>query len=338
MNSNAGFERFSGQTCLITGGAGAIGSQLARVLVGLGAHVVVLDDLSSGHLENLSPISARIRILRGSIASAEDVKTAFTARLQYVFHLAAQFANQNSIDHPHQDLMTNAVGTQLLLEEARRAPGLRAFVYASSSCVLGSYSGTATEETRLLPETPYGVSKLAGEHYTLVYAHVYGLPATVVRYFNVYGPGEYPGLYRNVIPNFVHRALHGQPLPITGTGKETREFVYVADAVAGTLLAALNPAAKGEVFHLGSGQELMIREVAEKIAELSGNGSRIEYFPRRSWDCVAHRRTSSEKAVRVLGYAAKTPFDEGLRATVRWLAELERSMGEHRADEVTRAG
>src|SRR4051794_28547718 len=176
---------------------------------------------------------------------------------------------------------------------------------------------------RPLPETPYGSSKLAGENYTLVYADCYKLPAAVVRYFNVFGPGEYPGRYRNVIPNFLHRALHNEDLTITGTGEEAREFVYVKDAVQGTLRAALNPAAHGDVFHLGSGNVLTIRELAESILALDGVSCQIKYAPRRAWDHVTRRETSFEKAKRVLGYAPKANFQEGLLATWNWLREQE---------------
>ncbi len=327
MNGDYRFAAFHGRTCLVTGGAGAIGSQLVRRLVGLGARAVVLDDLSSGHLENLAPVLSRIQVIHGSVAIGDDLKKAFANRPDYIFHLAAHFANQNSIERPWTDMQTNVVGTQMILDQARSLPKLPTFVYASSSCVLGGQNGVMTEEMRSIPETPYGVSKLAGEHYTLVYAAVYGLPAAVVRYFNVYGPGEYPGRYRNVIPNFMHRALHGQPLPITGSGTETREFVFVSDAVEGTLLAAVTSAAKGQVFHLGSGCVATISELAQKIVQQSGGRSTIEIFPRRSWDGVAHRQTCFEKARQVLAYTPKTSLDDGLRATWVWMKALEESQG-----------
>src|SRR6266850_2410913 len=320
-------ERFAGSRCLVTGGAGTIGSQLVRDLVGMSAQVTVLDDFSSGDLHNLDSVLPKITLIRGSVSSPQDLKAAFAAGPHYVFHLAAHFANQNSIERPHNDMLTNAVGTQLLLDCARTNPELRGLVYASSSCVLGPQAEIMHEETRPEPETPYGVSKLAGEHYTLVYARVYKIPAAVVRYFNVYGPGERPGRYRNVIPNFMHRAIHERPLTITGTGEECREFVYVSDAVAGTMLAAITPAAHGQVFHLGSGNVISVRELGEKIAALGGNRSPLQFKARRSWDCVSRRETSSEKARNVLNYQPNVPFEDGLRKTWTWLNNYEIAAG-----------
>ncbi|HEX7959594.1 MAG TPA: NAD-dependent epimerase/dehydratase family protein [Terriglobales bacterium] len=327
MISSKMLEAFAGSRCLVTGGAGSIGSQLTRDLVSLGALVTVIDNFSSGHIENLEAVLPQIKLIRGSVCSPHDLKAAFASSPNYIFHLAAHFANQNSIDHPYSDMMTNAVGTQLLLDYARKEHDLRGLVYASSSCVLGAQSGIMHEETRPEPETPYGVSKLAGEHYTLVYAQVYGLPAAVVRYFNVFGPGERPGRYRNVIPNFMHKALHGEVLPITGTGDECREFVYITDAVNGTMLAAITPAARGQVFHLGSGNLVAIRELGQKIVALSGNRSRLEFRPRRSWDGVSKRQTSSAKAERILGYKAEASFDDGLSRTWAWINECELAAG-----------
>jgi nucleoside-diphosphate-sugar epimerase len=311
----------------VTGGAGSIGSQLVRNLVSIGATVTVLDNFSSGHLSNLAPVLSKIRLVRGTVASSVDVQSAFAREPEYVFHLAAHFANQNSIEHPYSDMLTNAVGTQVVLDAARKDSLLKGFVYASSSCVLGGQSERMYEEMRTIPETPYGVSKLAGEHYTVVYSQVYSLPAAVVRYFNVFGPGERPGRYRNVIPNFMHNAIHGYPLTITGSGDESREFVYITDAVNGTMLAAITPEARGEVVHLGSGNSVSVRELGEKIVALSGNRSKLEFKPRRSWDGVSRRETSSAKAFRLLGYEAHTGFDEGLRRTWSWINECELAAG-----------
>jgi UDP-glucose 4-epimerase len=320
-------EAFKGTSCLVTGGAGTIGSQVVRDLVRVGAKVTVIDNLSSGHMANLAPVLPHIYLIRGSISSAPDLQAAFAHKPEYVFHLAAHFANQNSVEHPYSDMMTNAVGTQLILDCARANPKLRGLVYSSSSCVLGGQPGLMHEDMRPMPETPYGVSKLAGEQYTLVYAQVYNLPAVVVRYFNVFGPGERPGRYRNVIPNFMHRAIHGETLTITGTGEESREFVFITDAAAGTMLAAITPEARGQVMHLGSGNSVTIRELGERIVELSGNRSELQFKPRRSWDAVTRRETSSEKAHRLLGYKATTEFEDGLLQTWAWINESEASLG-----------
>jgi nucleoside-diphosphate-sugar epimerase len=321
------FGAYSGKSCLVTGGAGAIGSQLVRSLLDSGASVTVLDNFTSGHLENLSPVLSSVRLVRGSVSNPEDVKIAFASSPHYVFHLAAHFANQNSVEHPTADMITNVVGTQMVLEEARKDERLLGLVYASSSCVLAHQKGVMREDLRPLPETPYGASKLGGENYTLVYADCYKLPATVVRYFNVFGPGEFPGRYRNVIPNFLHRALHGQDLIITGTGQECREFVHVSDAVNATMLAAITAEARGDVFHVGSGNVLTVRRLAEAICELEGAEIGIQYAPRRAWDNVLRRETCFDKARKVLGYEPLMSFEHGLRATWAWLKNLELQRG-----------
>ena len=178
------------------------------------------------------------------------------------------------------------------------------------------------EESPYATDTPYAVSKLAGELYTQIYHKVFGVPTSVVRFFNVYGPGERPGPYRNVLPNFVQLALWGQPLVITGTGVESREFVFVEDAVHGTLLAATSEAALGEIFHLGSGAVRTIRELAETVLTATEHEVPIEYKTRRQWDSILTRQTSFAKAQRLLGYEPRVPFETGLARTVDWIRAL----------------
>ena len=315
-------ERLAGEPCLVTGGAGAIGSNLVGALVRAGARVTVLDDLSSGSAANLAAFPMAT-LVTGDVGNPADVRRAFAGNPRFVFHLAAQFANQNSVEHPVRDCTTNALGTLHVLEAARGQRDLARFVYASSSCVLGHQDGELHEGLPTMPDTPYGASKLAGEIYTLMYRRLYGLPTSVVRYFNVYGPGERPGPYRNVLPNFVQRALRGAPLVITGTGDETREFVFVEDAVRGTILAATHPAALGELFHIGSGAVRTIRALAESVRQVVGDHVAIEYAPRRGWDSILARRTRFTKAATMLGYAPEVSFEDGLARTVAWIRELQ---------------
>lgn len=316
----------TGASCVVTGGAGAIGSNLVRALSAHGCRVTVLDNLSSGYAENLHGVP-NVALQTGDVCNDDDVSAALAAGPAYVFHLAAQFANQNSVDHPVTDLLTNALGTLRLLEACRYAGGLRRFVYASSSCVLSGQEGILTESSPPQPDTPYAISKLAGEFYTRAYHELYGLPTSVVRYFNVYGPGERPGPYRNVLPNFIDRALGGQPLVITGTGDETREFVYVEDAVRATLLAAVHEAAVGELFHVGSGAVLKIRDVARQVLEATNSLAPLQYAPRRGWDSVLSRQTAFDKARRLLGYEPRVSFADGLGRTVAWLRQVSASDG-----------
>jgi UDP-glucose 4-epimerase len=313
----AALEVLSGSTILITGGCGMIGSRLATRLSDI-ASISVIDDLSSGPADELP---ADVRLVRGSILEPFSLRTAMTPRPDYVFHLAALFANQNSVEHPEQDLMVNGLGTLRVIDTAIAA-GVRSLVYASSSCVYGSRSGALSEEHAPGDlHTPYAISKYLGEQYLSYFASTTPDSATrlsAVRYFNVYGPGEMPGQYRNVIPNFFARAARGEPLTITGDGTETRDFTFVDDAVEGTLLTAAF-GHHGSVYNLGTGTETRIRELASAIVECTGSTASIEYTPRRSWDSTSTRRSDSSRAATDLGFAPTTELTSGLAQTYAWL-------------------
>ena len=303
---------------LVTGGAGAIGSNLVTTLLDRGCEVVVLDDLSSGHASNL-PQSPQLAFHRGSVVEEADLAKVFHQRYDVVFHLAAMFANQNSVEHPQQDLQVNALGTLKLLEWSKNTCAGRV-VFSSSSCVYGGALGALHEDQpRDFRETPYGISKAMGEDYIHFYHEQHGVPMVILRYFNAYGPGEYPGRYRNVVPNFFARAMLGKPLVVTGTGDETRDFTYIADTVEGTIRAAEVEAANGQVINVGRGQETTIREIAERINAIVGNKAGIEYKPRRSWDHVSRRRASIDRAQRLLNYDPMVPLEKGLELTYAWL-------------------
>lgn len=328
LSEHGSFARLSGAHCLVTGGAGAIGSNLVRALLQLNSRVTVLDNLSSGYATNLDGLQGDFSLVRGDVNSDVDLERAFAQGPEYVFHLAAHFANQNSVDHPLADCMTNANGTIRVLEKCRSISGLCRFVYASSSCVLGHQAGLLTEESPLQADTPYGVSKMSGELYSQIYHRVFGVPTTVVRYFNVFGPGEHPGMYRNVVPNFIHRALNGRSLVITGTGDETREFVFVDDAVIATLLAAVQDAAVGDVFHIGSGEVRSIRQLAEAVVNATGAPVPIQFVARRKWDTIATRQTSFAKAQRMIGYEPQVSFETGLALTTDWIRSLQPNLAD----------
>ncbi len=300
---------------LVTGGAGAIGSNLVSRLLRDRWEVLVLDDLSSGRRENL--FSGAL-FLEGSITDDVLLEKAFHHKPQVVFHLAAHFANQNSVEHPLADLETNARGTLMLLEKSLQNRVQR-FVYASSSCVYGAASVMTEDLVGTELDTPYAISKMAGERYVRFYGHHHGLETLSLRYFNTYGPGELPGPYRNVIPNFFARALRGEPLIITGTGEETRDFTYVEDTVEATVRAALKPVKPGEVLNIGGGNPATIQNLAEQINTITGNQSGVEFRPPRQWDAIPHRRAEVEKMASLLGYVPSTPLEEGLNKTYRWI-------------------
>ncbi|MEM2561018.1 MAG: NAD-dependent epimerase/dehydratase family protein [Candidatus Bathyarchaeia archaeon] len=316
-------EHYRGKKILITGGAGCIGSNLAKALLRAEpSRIIIIDDLSASYEWNV-PKDPRVVFIHGSILDEEKMKRAFSFKPHYVFHLAAHFANQNSVDHPETDLLVNALGTLKTLEYANLA-GVDRFVFASSGCsVYGSQAPLPLKEefVSLHLDTPYQINKLVGELYCNYFHDYYGLPVAIARYFNVYGPGEVPGKYRNVIPNFIWWAMHNQPLPITGTGEETRDFTFVEDIVDGTLRMGVFKDAVGEAINLASGVETRIIDLANWINEITGNKAGVIFKPRRDWDKAVRRRASIDKAKRILGYQPKTDMKTGLRRMYDWFRE-----------------
>jgi len=314
---------YKGKSVLITGGAGCVGSNLTKALIKAeAAKIIVLDDLSAAEKWNI-PIAPTVVFIQGSILDEEVLKRAFSERLDFVFHLAAHFANQNSVDNPETDLMVNGLGTLKLLQYAHLA-GVPKFVFASSGCsVYGSRAPLPLKEdfVSLHLDTPYQITKLLGELYCNFFYNHYGLPVAIARYFNVYGPGEIPGAYRNVIPNFTYWALHQQKLTITGTGDETRDFTFIEDIVDGTLLLGVVPEAVGDAFNLASETETKVIEIANMVNEITGNHNGVEFVARRDWDKITRRRASIEKAKRVLGYEPRVKMKEGIKRVHDWFTE-----------------
>ena len=314
------FEAYAGKRVLVTGGAGCIGSNLTRALLKTNVkEILVLDDLSSAETWNI-PNDPAVTFIQGSILDDEVLKRAFSERPDYVFHLAALFANQNSIDHAETDLRVNGLGILKVLQYSHLT-GVEKFTFSSSGCsVYGSHAPLPLREdfVSLHLDTPYQITKLLGELYCNFFHNYYGLPVVIGRLFNVYGPGEIPGKYRNVMPNFIYWALHDRPLPITGTGEETRDFTFVEDAVDGLLLAGVIPDAVGEAMNIASETETKVIELATVINNVTGNSNGVKFFGRRSWDKIVRRRASIEKARKLLGYEPKTAFKEGISKTVDW--------------------
>lgn len=315
-------QAYAEKTVLVTGGAGAIGSNLVRALAALGAKVVILDDLSSAERWNV-PSLPGVLFVEGDILDEIMLKRVFFERPRIVFHLAAFFANQNSLDHPEQDLNVNGLGTLRLLEYSILT-GVERFVYASSgACVYGMESPLPLREefVSLHQNTPYQVTKMLGELYCNFFFNHYGLNVVKPRFFNSYGPGEVPGQYRNVIPNFIYWAMKGLPLPITGTGEETRDFTYVGDTIDGLLRVGVMETAIGEEFNLASGKETQIIDLARMINDLTGNKAGICFAQKRKWDTKSRRLASIEKARELLGYEPRTSFHEGLGNAVQWFRD-----------------
>jgi len=306
---------------LITGGAGAIGSRLVRRLLADGAiSVTVVDDFSSGYAW-LLPKDARVHLVRGDVCDlARLVPTPEPDTV--VFHLAAFFANQNSVDHPTDDLHTNGLGTLATLMWAADH-ALRRVVYASAGCSIAGHNIDAPIRedmpVSLFLDTPYQITKALGEFYCNYYQA--RISTVRCRFFNSYGPGEVPGEYRNVIPNWIWKAMHGEPLVITGTGDETRDFIFVNDLVDGLVRCGSVSGASGEAFNLGTGIQTRVRDLANAILAATGSTSAIQFAPRRAWDHSLRRQADIGKAREVLGLAPAVRLEQGIAETVAWFRE-----------------
>jgi len=320
MNS---LNNYEDKIVLVTGGAGCVGSKLSRKLGELNTEkVLILDNLSSAYEWNI-PVARNIKFISGDILDDEALKRVFKEKPDYVFHLAAHFANQNSVENPEKDLMVNGLGILKVLQYAQLT-GVERFVYSSSGCgVYGLDSKMPFEEhdISIKLHTPYQVTKLLGELYTNYFYNLYDLPIVNARFFNVFGPGEVPGKYRNVIPNFFFWAMNGNPLPITGDGTETRDWTYVDDIVDGLLAMGMKEEAVGEAINLGSGKDQRVIDMANMVNELTDNKEGVAYMERRDWDAKTKLLSSIEKAERILDYQPKTSFKEGLKKTYEWFVD-----------------
>jgi len=314
------YNEYNGETILVTGGAGCIGSNLCKKLSELDANkVIILDNLSSAYEWNI-PQADNISFVRGDVLNDEDLKQVFKEKPTFVFHLAAHFANQNSVDNPETDLLVNGLGILKTLEHAQLT-GIKRFVYSSSGCgVYGLDSKMPFKENNISISlhTPYQVTKLLGELYTNYFYNLYKVPIVNARFFNVFGPGEVPGRYRNVIPNFLYWAIHHQPLPITGNGSETRDWTYVDDIVEGLLSMGIVDEAIGKAINLGSATETKVIDMANMVNELTQNPNGIKFTDRRNWDVKNRLLSSIEKAQEILDYKPQTSFKEGVKKLYQW--------------------
>ena len=320
---------------LVTGGAGAIGSNLIialSLLVGARGKIVILDNLSSIKEQlpwNVTPLP-NIMFIQGDIRSDVDLKRVFKEDISLIFHLAAFFANQNSIDYPQTSAEVDVIGQIKLLEYAKLI-GVERFIYASSGCAIyGSYPQLPLSEDFISMHltTPYQINKMTGEMYCNFYNHHFDLKTVNCRFFNSFGPGEVPGQYRNVIPNFIYWAMKGASLPITGSGEETRDFTAVFDLVQGLIKSGYYEDAIGENFNLAAGREISIIEMAKKINSATGNEAPIRYLERRKWDTKPRLLASIEKASKLINYQPILTFEDALELNIKWFednfAEIER--------------
>ncbi len=298
--------------CLVTGGAGFIGSHLVDGLLQAGHSVRVLDNLSTGNLANLAEVRQRVQLIEGDITDLETVRSVMRG-VVWVFHEAALASVPRSVADP---VATNRVcvdGTVNVLLAARDAKVQRA-VYAASSSAYGASPSLPKRETDLtLPLSPYAVAKLAGEHYCAAFSEVYGLETVRLRYFNVFGPRQPPDSpYAAVIPRFLEAMLAGKSPIIYGDGQQSRDFTYVADVVHANLLAAKAPGVSGKVFNIACGHRASLLELIDQINGLLGTKIKPVHEPARPGD-VKHSQADISPAQSELGYAPKVRIEDGLR-------------------------
>ncbi len=304
------------RTVLVTGGAGFVGSNLARLLVARGNRVRVLDDGSIGSFRYLAGLP--VEVVRASLAETAAVEAAL-AGADAVVHLAARAGIPDSVADPLGTFEANVAATVRLLETARRA-GVRRFVFASSNAAAGPHPPPVTEDDLPAPTSPYGASKLAGEAYLQAYAATYGLVATSLRFSNAYGPRSLHK--KSVVAAWVRAALAGAPLTIHGDGRQTRDFVFVDD-VARAITAVLDAPAElvgGERFLVGTGVETTILELAAAVEQAVGAPLERRFLPERPGDLRRNVGQVTKIAGR-LGWRATVDLEAGLAATVAWFRE-----------------
>jgi|SRR5579875_939521 UDP-glucose 4-epimerase len=303
--------------CLVTGGAGFIGSHLVEALVQRGQTVRVLDNFSTGDLANLEHVRRHVHVLDGDITDLETVRTAMEG-VEVVFHQAALASVPRSIANPLATHHACITGTLHVLLAARQA-GVRRVVYAASSSAYGgSPKLPKHEDDPTLPLSPYAVAKLAGEHYCAAFAGVYGLETVRLRYFNVFGPRQSPDSpYAAVIPKFIAAMTSGRRPLIHGDGKQSRDFTFVADVVQANLLAAEAPGVSGKVYNIACGRRTSLLELVQHLNALLGTDLQPMHTDARPGD-VRHSLADIDEARADLEYEPTTDIVTGLRHCLTW--------------------
>jgi UDP-glucose 4-epimerase len=320
---------------LVTGGAGFIGSHLTEALLHAGHGVTVLDDLSTGRLVNLAAVKdhSRLTVIEGAVTD-EPLVRKLMAGIDVVYHLAAAVGVRLILDRPVGTIETNILGTEAILRVAREErPRV---VLASTSEVYGKNDRVplSEDDDRVLGPTTksrwsYACSKAIDEFLGLAYHHEYGVPVTIVRFFNTIGPRQ-TGRYGMVVPRFVRQALDGEPITVYGDGRQSRCFTDVEDAVRATLALSLAPNAVGDVFNIGTTHELTIQELAERVRALAGSAVPIRFVPyeeayQPGFEDLRRRVPDIRKAERVAGYQPRVPLDETLHRVIAHLRDTGRS-------------
>lgn len=306
---------FRNARCLITGGAGFIGSHLGTRLIQLGAHVHVLDDLSSGHEHN---VPAGATLFRGSILDEPILRNAIEG-CTYVFHQAAMVSVPQSVDQPERCMQVNVDGTRRVLEAARRAGATRVN-FAASAAAYGNNPSLPSKETDV-PDcwSPYAASKVAGELLLQTWSRCYGLSTVSLRYFNIFGPRQDPkSPYAAVISAFCDALISGRQPRIMGDGEQTRDFTPVANVVHANLLAAsCEKRLEGETINIGCASRIRLLDVLARMGEVLNVDATPAFAAPRAGD-VRHSSADISRARAILGYEPVMDFAHGIRLTLDW--------------------
>ncbi|MCA9230070.1 MAG: SDR family oxidoreductase [Planctomycetales bacterium] len=308
---------------LVTGGAGFIGSHIASALVEQGEEVRVLDNLSTGRIENLAHLDGKVEFLEGDLLDRKAVESA-VQEVEVVYHQAALASVPRSVARPMDTHAACVTGTLNVLDASRLA-GVRRVVYAGSSSAYGNQPFSSKRETDLpAPLSPYAAAKFAGESYCRAFAATYGLETVVIRYFNVFGPRQDPhSEYSAVIPIFVTAMLAGKRPTIYGDGKQSRDFTYIENVVRGNLAAAVAPDVSGRVFNVACGSQFTLLDLVAAINQVLGTKIEPQFAEARVGD-VRESLADITAARKCLGYEPVVDFTEGLRRSIEYYRDLSR--------------
>ena len=304
--------------CLVTGGAGFIGSHLVDGLVRAGYRVRVLDDLSTGLQENLAHHGSKVELIQGSITESGSVAKAVSGA-RTVFHLGALASVARSVEAPLVSHMACATGTITVLDEARKA-GVKRIVYAASSSAYGGYSTPEGQTEELLPNalSPYAAAKLAGEYYMQAFAATYGIETVRLRFFNIFGPRQRADSpYSGVIAIFTALMQKGTAPTVHGDGLQSRDFTYVGNCVQAIMKAAVAPNVSGNVYNVGTGRSVTVLDLVAALNKLMGTSLTAKHGETRAGD-VRYSMADISRTRRDLGYEPDVSFEAGLAKTLAW--------------------